>query len=140
MSNRRYPTTTDLIKALKSGDEQHIQAAEMLETVIKNREITREAHLSSKYPTTTAYTTPTKFAQCIDSIFSNTYDKIAKYHNVEVSRENITVDMFLKWLNKEGNNYSESIGFNDAFTTKERTENAVSINTSNCTVGHTGTV
>lgn len=42
-----------------------------------------------------AYTTPKKFAECIDTIFSNNVDKIAHYFGVKADRDNISVDMLI---------------------------------------------
>lgn len=64
----------------------------------------------------TAYVTPRKFAECIDSVFSNTYDSMAEFNNVKIVRENITVDMMLEWLKRES--YADFIGFFDSFYMK----------------------
>ena len=61
------------------------------------------------------YVTPKKFAECIDTIFSNTFDKISHWFGVSSDRDNVSVDMFMKWLNEEGANYAESIGFTNSF-------------------------
>lgn len=66
----------------------------------------------------TAYVTPKKFAECIDSVFSNTYGRIAESNNIKHARENITVDMLLEWLEEEGDGYAEFIGFFDSFYEK----------------------
>ena len=62
-----------------------------------------------------AYTTPKKFAECIDTIFSNNVDKIAHYFDVKADRDNISVDMFREWLIEEGASYADFIGFIDSF-------------------------
>ena len=61
------------------------------------------------------YTTPKKFAECIDSIFSNNYEEIAEFNNVEVDRSKITVDMLIDWLNERKPLYADYIGFFDSF-------------------------
>ena len=45
------------------------------------------------------YTTPKKFAECIDTIFSNNVGQIAEYVGVKADRDNISVDMLMEWLN-----------------------------------------
>lgn len=62
-----------------------------------------------------AYTTPKKFAECIDTIFSNNVDKIAHYFGVKADRDNISVDMLMEWLIEDGVNYADFIGFFDSF-------------------------
>ncbi len=61
------------------------------------------------------YTTPKKFAECIDTIFSNNVGQIAEYVGVKADRDNISVDMLMEWLNEKGNNYADFIGFFDSF-------------------------
>lgn len=61
------------------------------------------------------YVTPSKFAECIDSIFSNNYEEIAEFNNVEVDRSKITVDMLIDWLNGRKPPYADHIGFFDSF-------------------------
>ena len=61
------------------------------------------------------YTTPKKFAECIDTIFSNNVGQIAKCFGVKADRDNISVDMLMEWLNEKGNNYADFIGFFDSF-------------------------
>ena len=63
----------------------------------------------------TVYTTPKQFAECIDTIFSNNIDKIAKWFVVKTDRDNISVDMLMEWLKEEGSNYAETIGFVNSF-------------------------
>lgn len=65
------------------------------------------------------YTTPKKFAECIDTIFSNNVGQIAKYFGVKADRDNISVDMLMEWLNEKGNNYADFIGFFDSFYEEE---------------------
>lgn len=66
------------------------------------------------------YTTPKKFAECIDTIFSNNVNKIAHYFGVKADRDNISVDMLTEWLKNEGTNYAETIGFVNAFYENHR--------------------
>lgn len=67
----------------------------------------------------TAYIKPSNFADCIDSIFSNNYEKIAEYNNLEdADRSKITVDMLLEWLNQQDNSYADYIGFFSCFFEK----------------------
>jgi hypothetical protein len=61
------------------------------------------------------YTTPKEFAECIDSIFSNNYEEIAEFNNIEVDRSKITVDMLIDWLNERKPPYADYIGFFDSF-------------------------
>ena len=61
------------------------------------------------------YVTPSKFAECIDSIFTNNYEEIAEFNNVEVDRSKITVDMLIDWLNERKPPYADYIGFFDSF-------------------------
>lgn len=61
------------------------------------------------------YTTPKQFAECIDTIFSNNVDKIAHYFGVKADRDNISVDMFMEWLNENGSNYADFIGFTNSY-------------------------
>lgn len=61
------------------------------------------------------YITPKKFAECIDTIFSNNVAKIAHYFGVKADRDNISVDMLMEWLIENGENYAELIGFFDSF-------------------------
>lgn len=62
-----------------------------------------------------AYATPKNFAGCIDTIFSNSVDKIAHYFGVKSDRDNISVDMFMEWLNEKGSDYAEFIGFTNSY-------------------------
>jgi len=61
------------------------------------------------------YTTPNNFAKCLDTVFSNNVGKIAHYFGVKADRDNISVDMFMEWLNEEGSNYAEFIGFTNSY-------------------------
>lgn len=61
------------------------------------------------------YTTPKQFSECIDTIFSPNIDKIARYFGVKADRDNISVDMFMEWLNENGDNYAEFIGFINSY-------------------------
>ena len=69
-----------------------------------------------------AYTTPKKFAECIDTIFSNNIDKIAHYFGVKSDRDNISVDMLMEWLIEDSTNYADFIGFIDSFMKNLRTD------------------
>lgn len=62
-----------------------------------------------------AYVTPKRFAECIDSIFSNNIDKVARYFGIKADRDNISVDMLMEWLVENGHNYAEYIGFYDTY-------------------------
>lgn len=64
------------------------------------------------------YVTPEKFAECIDSVFSNGYGYIAELHDVEPKRENITVDMLLDWLSQKGIGCADAYGFLNSFYEK----------------------
>jgi len=64
------------------------------------------------------YVTPEKFAECIDSIFSNNCGHIAEFNNVESKRENITVDMLLDWLSQKGSGCADAYGFLNSFYEK----------------------
>lgn len=62
------------------------------------------------------YVTPKKFAECIDSIFSNHHTDIADFHHAPIrEREAITVDMLLDWLIQKGTSYADFIGFFDSY-------------------------
>lgn len=85
----------------------------MLESVVNDKSL-----LDDKQLLKTVYVTPMKFAECIDSIFSNNADKVAHYFGVKSDRDNISVDMFMEWLREEGSNYAESVGFVSTFYEK----------------------
>ena len=61
------------------------------------------------------YVTPEKFAECIDSVFSNSYYSIAALKGVEPKRESITVDMLLEWLSQKGIGCADAYGFFNGF-------------------------
>ena len=64
------------------------------------------------------YVTPEKFAECIDSVFSNCYGYIAELNGVEPKRENITVDMLLDWFSQKGIGCADAYGFLNSFYEK----------------------
>ena len=61
------------------------------------------------------YVTPEKFAECIDSVFSNGYYSIAALKDIEPKRESITVDMLLEWLSQKGIGCADAYGFFNCF-------------------------
>lgn len=82
----------------------------MLIRIYGGNEIMKDKQLLEKL-----YTTPKKFAECIDTIFSNNVDKIAHYFGVKADRDNISVDMLMEWLIENGENYADFIGFFNSF-------------------------